>query len=114
VAQDEGMTQTDIVQRSGIDRSTTTDVVKRLLRKGHIERRRMPQDARAYAVRLSKSGRDLLTAAAPLAAEVDEMILAHLSQDARQRFLAALAVLADRVDVHLDARYPAKDPSAEG
>ena len=104
VAEREGMNQTEIVRKSGIDRSTLADVVRRLLRKELIERRPMRHDARAYAISLSESGRAVLAAAAPAATAVDEKILGHLSEEGRQRFLDALAVLADRVEIRLEAR----------
>lgn len=107
VADEEGLIQTEIVRKSGIDRSTLADVIRRLLRKGLIERRRMLNDARAFSVHMTQAGRDVLAAAAPIAHEVDETILSHLSEEARAKFLDALAVLADRVEVHLEARYPA-------
>jgi DNA-binding MarR family transcriptional regulator len=92
----EGASQTDIVHKTGIDRSTLADIVRRMLRKGLLERRRTKEDARAYAVRLSDSGRDLLSVAGPAAAGVDESILAPLPQDLRQSLLDALTTLAER------------------
>ncbi|MGH7488218.1 MAG: MarR family winged helix-turn-helix transcriptional regulator, partial [bacterium] len=34
VAQNEGLSQTDLVQRTGVDRSTLADIVRRMLKKG--------------------------------------------------------------------------------
>jgi DNA-binding MarR family transcriptional regulator len=67
----EGLSQTDLVERTGIDRSTLADVVGRLKRKGLIQRRRTKEDARAYAVKLTDEGRRALQTAAPLAKRVD-------------------------------------------
>jgi hypothetical protein len=50
VADEEGLTQTDLVERTGIDRSTLADIVARLLGRGLIQRRRAKEDARAYAI----------------------------------------------------------------
>ena len=47
VAENEGLSQTGIVDRTGIDRSTLADLVRRLQRKGLLERRRTKEDARA-------------------------------------------------------------------
>jgi len=47
VAEEEGLTQTDLVERTGIDRSTLADIVGRLLSHGLIQRRRAKEDARA-------------------------------------------------------------------
>src|SRR4029434_1329083 len=40
VAQNEGLSQTGLVDRTGIDRSTLADIVRRLQRKGLLQRRR--------------------------------------------------------------------------
>ena len=56
VAQHEGLSQTDLVRLTGIDRSTLADVVQRLLRRGIIQRERTMQDGRTYAVSLSRKG----------------------------------------------------------
>ena len=56
VAEEEGLTQTDLVERTGIDRSTLADIVARLLGRGLIQRRRAKEDARAYAIKLTAQG----------------------------------------------------------
>ena len=56
VAEEEGLTQTDLVERTGIDRSTLADIVGRLLGRGLIQRRRAKEDARAYAIKLTPQG----------------------------------------------------------
>jgi len=38
IAEEEGLTQTDLVDRTGIDRSTLADIVARLLARGLIQR----------------------------------------------------------------------------
>src|SRR5262245_19971210 len=50
VDRNEGVSQTGLVDRTGIDRSTMADIVMRLKRKGLIQRRRTKTDARTYAV----------------------------------------------------------------
>ena len=57
-----GLTQTELVRMTGIDRSTLADLVTRMTAKGLLERERSPLDARAMAVRCcwppdSSSGR---------------------------------------------------------
>jgi DNA-binding MarR family transcriptional regulator len=48
VAQTDGLSQTEIVERTGIDRSTLAALVKRLQKKGLLQRRRTKEDARAF------------------------------------------------------------------
>ncbi|MGH9810564.1 MAG: MarR family winged helix-turn-helix transcriptional regulator, partial [Terriglobia bacterium] len=75
VAQNEGLSQTGLVDRTGIDRSTLADIVRRLQKKGLIQRRRTKEDARAYAVKLTDEGKRVLRTAEPIARRVDDRIL---------------------------------------
>src|SRR5690606_12273439 len=90
VAQNEGLRQTHLVERTGIDRSTLADVIRRMLKKGLIQRRRTREDARAYAVRLTDEGWRVLKMAEPLARRADEKILSALSSAERDRFVKGL------------------------
>jgi DNA-binding MarR family transcriptional regulator len=91
VAQHEGQSQTDLVERTGIDRSTLADLVKRLKGKGLLQRKRTKEDARAYAVKLTAEGQQVLRAVEPLAKRVDERILDALPAKRREAFMAGLA-----------------------
>jgi DNA-binding MarR family transcriptional regulator len=95
VAQREGLSQTDLVDKTGIDRSTLADIVRRLLKKGHLQRRRTKEDARAYAVKLTDEGRRVLKAAEPVVKRVDERILAALQGPQRERFVHDLRTIVD-------------------
>jgi DNA-binding MarR family transcriptional regulator len=91
VAQNEGLSQTGIVDRTGIDRSTLADIVHRLLKKGLLQRRRTKEDARAYAVRLTDAGHQVLRAAEPQAKRIDRRVLDALPATRREEFITALA-----------------------
>jgi DNA-binding MarR family transcriptional regulator len=95
VATDEGANQTELVNATGVDRSTLADIVRRLCRKGLLQRRRRREDTRAYAVKLTDEGRRVLTAANPVARRVDERLLAALPDKQREVFLTALASIVD-------------------
>ena len=90
VSQNEGLSQTGLVEKTGIDRSTLADVVRRMLKKGLIQRRRTRDDARAYAVKLTEEGTRLLKSAEPRARRVDDRILSVLPSAQRERFLTDL------------------------
>jgi len=101
IEQHEGISQTRLVERTGIDRSTMADVVVRLKRKGLVQRRRTKEDARAYAVRLTDEGRQVLRTAEPLARRVDRRVLDVLPAKRQEEFMAALASIVralERVD----------------
>jgi DNA-binding MarR family transcriptional regulator len=78
VAQHEGLSQTDLVRLTGIDRSTLADVVQRLLKRGIIEREKTTEDGRTYAVTLSAHGHELLEAIKPHARRADRTVLSCL------------------------------------
>lgn len=90
VAQHEGQSQTDLVERTGIDRSTLADIIRRMLKKGLISRKRTRADARAYAVRLTDEGQAMLASAEPAANSADERVLAALPEAKRIEFLNCL------------------------
>jgi DNA-binding MarR family transcriptional regulator len=91
VADNEGLSQTELVERTGIDRSTMADLMARLLRRGLVNRRRTREDARAYAIKLSPHGTRVLRQVQPAAMAADQRLLAKLQPGKRQEFLDALA-----------------------
>lgn len=90
VSQNEGLSQTHLVERTGIDRSTLADVVRRMLKKGLLQRRRTREDARAYAVKLTDEGWRVLKSVDPLARKVDDKILSSLPSAQREKLLQDL------------------------
>ena len=56
----DGVSQSDLVRATGIDRSTLADLVARMIAKGLLERERSATDARANTVRLSAAGKAAL------------------------------------------------------
>jgi DNA-binding MarR family transcriptional regulator len=86
----EGLTQTDLVRITGIDRSTLADMVARMIVKGLLERQRSISDARANAVSLTEAGRVALAEAKPRMAAADARLLRLLSTSKREALTAAL------------------------
>ena len=75
-SRNEGLTQTDLVRATGIDRSTLADLVARMTAKGLLNRERSVLDGRAKAVSLSEEGRALLESARIKVETADRRILA--------------------------------------
>ncbi len=98
VSEEEGLTQTELVERTGIDRSTLADIVARLLSRGMIQRRRAKDDGRAYAIKLSAQGAKALREAQPGAAAADTRLLASLPPAKRQDFLDTLNLIVKADD----------------
>ena len=95
VAASEEPSQTMLVEKTGIDRSTLADIVRRLVAKGLLQRKRTRRDARMYAVRLTEKGSAVLRNAEPAARTTDERILSALPVAQRDAFLDALARIVD-------------------
>ena len=93
-----GLTQTELVRMTGIDRSTLADLVTRMTAKGLLERERSTLDARAKAVRLSPEGAARLEAARPQVEAADKRILALLSKARREVFIEVLTELTEAAD----------------
>jgi DNA-binding MarR family transcriptional regulator len=120
VAAHEGLTQTDLVRATGIDRSTLADMIARMTEKGHLGRERSALDARAKTVRLTEKGRAALIEVAPHVADADARILGHLTAGKRDAFIAALAMLSKAGEASLvgetapeKRKKKAKVPKAE-
>jgi len=97
VSRNEGCNQTEIVERTGIDRSTLAEMVRRLVNRGLVVRRRSRKDSRAYEVKLSPDGHQLLKSAEPLAKRVDDKVL-HALGGRGGAFLENLSLLARRFE----------------
>jgi DNA-binding MarR family transcriptional regulator len=94
----DGVSQSDLVRATGIDRSTLADLVARMITKGLLERERSATDARANSVRLSAAGRAALAEGAKPASRSDAKLLDLLTAKKRDAFIKTLADLAAAAD----------------
>ncbi len=102
VSQNEGLSQTDLVRHTGIDRSTLADMIARMMKKGLLSRKRTREDARANAVSITAAGRRMLRAAESKVNKSDKAVLAALPKTQQAGFMKALKAYADALD-KLDA-----------
>lgn len=87
--------QTDLVDRTGIDRSTLADIVRRLVEREFLSRSRARHDARAYVVKVTGAGQSAIKRAEPAARKTDDRLLAALSPSERAAFLKALGRIVE-------------------
>ena len=99
VSQNEGLSQTQLVDKTGIDRSTLADIVRRMLKKNLLQRRRTREDARAYAVKLTEEGWRILRQVEPTAIEVDSIVLAALGSADRDKFIDNLNTIVEALSL---------------
>jgi len=91
---DQAPSQTDLVEATGIDRSTMAALIRGLRRRGFITRVRRKDDARAYAIRVSEEGAKIVAKVAPIVERVERNLLAKIPAKNRDAFLATLEQLA--------------------
>jgi MarR family transcriptional regulator, temperature-dependent positive regulator of motility len=95
VANADGLSQTAIMQATGIDRSGTAELVRRLVSSGLLQRRRTKEDARVYAVRLTPQGRKMLAIGERAARAAGIQLLASIPSRQRAAFITALGSIID-------------------
>src|SRR5215469_16400556 len=91
----DGVSQTALVETTGIDRSTLAEMVRRMLDKGLLSRERTEEDQRANAVAISQSGRKALRTARTASERAEKAMLDALPPAERQRLIRLLAQIAD-------------------
>ncbi|KPP81103.1 MAG: MarR family transcriptional regulator [Oceanicaulis sp. HLUCCA04] len=110
----DGQTQTQLVQRTGIDRSTLAELVSRMATRGLVAREKAPGDARANAVKLTDEGRALYQTAVDGAKAADEAILSVLAKNKRANFTEALVRIARALDPQADPKAKDKADKKDG
>lgn len=95
--QEDGVTQSRLAERVGVDVSTLTKAVQRLERHGFIQRRQDTEDARVVRICLSEQGRALEPILTAEWNQLEARTLADLSDDER----AIMERLIQRVEANL-------------
>ncbi len=90
----EGASQTALVELTGIDRSTLAEMVRRMLERGLLSRRRTEKDARANAIAITAAGRKALRGVHLAAERAERALLEPLPPSERTRFLKSLELIA--------------------
>ena len=113
----EGVSQSDLVNATGIDRSTLADMVARMEKAGLIKRVASKTDRRAKSVSLMAKGRKAYDKALPAVQAADSAIFAALpktKQDALVSGLTGMVAEAEKeaAPVVKAAPAPAKKPAA--
>jgi DNA-binding MarR family transcriptional regulator len=98
VSQNPGLAQIDLVQRIGIDRSTLSALVDRLVKRDMLTRERIVTDQRADVLLITPKGQAAVRKRIPGAHEVNRQIMQMLPADLRPAFVTALTILAEQRD----------------
>lgn len=97
--------QTDLVRKTGIDRSTMADVIQRLMGKNLVHRKRSVMDARAYEVTLTTKAQKMLDELRAAVEEIDQIILDAVPERERKGFVSGLHTLAQSVTVERNTSF---------
>ncbi len=111
IDQREGASQTELVQATGIDRSTLADMIVRMQSKDLLARKRTDEDQRANSVRLTPVGRRALRSAMPAMLRSESGILEVLPQRMRGEFIKALTLIAQAA---MDAQMSSDEEKTKG
>ena len=98
VAGNEGLSQTDLVHATGIDRSTLADMIARMIKKGLLSRKRTKEDARANAVSITAKGKTMLKKAQSGVNKAENATLRVLPKSQQAGFMRALTAYAEALD----------------
>lgn len=90
----DGVSQTDLVVKTGIDRSTLAEMVARMETKGLVVREKSQTDSRANSVSLTLVGSDALAHAIPKLEAIDQGVLALLPASRREGLIDLLTRIA--------------------
>ena len=94
VHQNPGVSQTDLVRLTGIDRSTLTEILRRLGRRGLIRRERQAEDRRTNALHLTREGLTAMESAIGAVERAQERILEPIPAGERRAAMRVLEALA--------------------
>ena len=94
----DGASQTELVDITGIDRSTLAEMVRRMRDRGLLMRERTEDDMRANAVNITFTGRKAVRAARAAAEKADRGLLDPIPAAERARFLRLLGMIAAAAD----------------
>lgn len=90
-----GISQTELSQAAGRDKSSLTPVLDSLVRRGLVERKRMDHDRRAYRLTLTPAGRKVLASMMRCARGHERMLDELVGARDRARFVEICKRIAD-------------------
>lgn len=94
IDRNEGMTQTALVEKTGIDRSTLADMIVRMQKRDLIARKRTDEDLRANSVKITASGRRALRTVMPAVMKSETRLTETLPPRMRADFIKCLTIIA--------------------
>ena len=94
ISRNPGISQTDLSQAAGRDKSSLTPVIEELVRRGLVERQRLAHDRRAYCLNVTKDGKKTLAVMTRCARRHERNLDKIIGLRDRKRFIQILKKLA--------------------
>ena len=94
IARNPGISQTELSQAAGRDKSSLTPVVEDLVRRGLVERKRLSHDRRAYCLNVTRDGKKTLTLLTRCARRHERNLDSLIGMRDRKRFIQILKKVA--------------------
>ncbi|MDP2296654.1 MAG: MarR family transcriptional regulator [Pseudolabrys sp.] len=98
IARNPGISQTELSQAAGRDKSSLTPVVEDLVRRGLVERQRMNNDRRTYRLTVTAAGKKTLTQLTRCARRHERNLDALIGARDRKRFIQILKKIAAGIE----------------
>jgi DNA-binding MarR family transcriptional regulator len=94
IARNPGISQTELSQAAGRDKSSLTPVIEDLVRRGLVERKRLTHDRRAYCLNITREGKKTLAIMTRCARRHERTLDKIIGKRDRKRFIQTLKKLA--------------------
>ncbi|MGR5062992.1 MarR family winged helix-turn-helix transcriptional regulator [Photobacterium sp. DNB22_13_2] len=88
--EEEGITQTEISQKSKVENSTTTRTIDKLEKLGLVERQNDPNSRRSFRIFLTDKGRELRKTLIPIPVAINKQVLSSLDTDEQKQLISLL------------------------
>jgi DNA-binding MarR family transcriptional regulator len=98
IARNPGISQTELSQAAGRDKSSLTPVVEDLVRRGLVERKRVRDDRRTYHLNVSPAGKKTLTQLTRCARRHERILDGIIGLRDRKRFIQILKKIAAEIE----------------
>jgi DNA-binding MarR family transcriptional regulator len=99
LARNPGVDQRTLGEAVSLDRSTTADVIERLMKRGFLERARDPKDRRRNLLRLTDEGAKLLDTIGPRSEKMNEHLISVLAPADQLELIRLLRQFVNAADV---------------
>jgi len=102
LSRQDGLTQTDLVERFHLEKSSVARAASRLQEKGYIEKRPDPADGRRKQLRLTPAGRALEDELTAIKERVESQLTDGLSDTEQDALIDTLRTICRNMDVNLE------------